>query len=150
MTGFYNLHLKLFVYFKDQTVSYQNTPLRPNCCIVWKAIKWNIKEILPRINFCSLSSLTLLMRQFVDNEGKGVHIKWLEMFGKFGLLCLLVTPVLRFALLPYYRRIHTYPTMSPYIQEKHCCRCKDLVVLHFLDLKKVHFFPCPQLNLWNL
>ena len=26
-------------------------------------------------------------------------------FGKFGVLCFLETPVLRFALLPYYRRI---------------------------------------------
>ena len=26
-------------------------------------------------------------------------------FGKFGVLCFLLTPVLRFALLPYYRRI---------------------------------------------
>ena len=26
-------------------------------------------------------------------------------FGKFGVLCFLVTPVLRFALLPYYQRI---------------------------------------------
>ena len=26
-------------------------------------------------------------------------------FGKFGVLCLLVTPILRFAPLPYYRRL---------------------------------------------
>ena len=31
--------------------------------------------------------------------------KW-SFFGTFGMLCCLVTPVLRFALLPYYRRIH--------------------------------------------
>ena len=29
-------------------------------------------------------------------------------FGKFGVLCFLKTPVLRFALLPYYRRIHKH------------------------------------------
>ena len=30
-------------------------------------------------------------------------------FGKFGVLCFLETPVLRFALLPYYRRIVQQP-----------------------------------------
>ena len=29
-------------------------------------------------------------------------------FGKFGALCFLVTPVLRFALLHYYRRVHQF------------------------------------------
>ena len=34
-------------------------------------------------------------------------VKKCSFFGKFGLLCFLETPVLRFALLPYYRRITT-------------------------------------------
>ena len=29
-------------------------------------------------------------------------------FGKFGVICFIETPVLRFALLPYYRRIYTF------------------------------------------
>ena len=33
-----------------------------------------------------------------------------EFFVKFGVLCFLVTSVLRFALLPYYRRNPFYPT----------------------------------------
>ena len=31
-----------------------------------------------------------------------------SLFGKFGVLCFLETPVLRFSLLPYYRRISIY------------------------------------------
>ena len=34
-------------------------------------------------------------------------------FGKFDVLCFLETPLLRFALLPYYRRIHGVVVSSP-------------------------------------
>ena len=33
-------------------------------------------------------------------------------FGKFGVLCFLETPILRFALLPYYRRVNNYVEQS--------------------------------------
>ena len=33
-------------------------------------------------------------------------------FGKFGVLCFLETSVLRFALLPYYRRINGFPPLT--------------------------------------
>ena len=49
---------------------------------------------------------------FVGNKAKGRISKRVcvsggkkcSFFGKFGVLCFLETPVLRFALLPYYRR----------------------------------------------
>ena len=37
-------------------------------------------------------------------------------FGKFGVLCFLKTPVLRFALLPYYRRLFQYSFNSPQVK----------------------------------
>ena len=62
-----------------------------------------------------------LPKQIVGNKAKGRFLKWVfqenkanfpclsrgkkcSFFGKFGLLCFLETTVLRFALLPYYRR----------------------------------------------
>ena len=43
----------------------------------------------------------------IGNKTKGRCVsggKKCSFFGKFGMLCFLETPVLRFALLPYYRR----------------------------------------------
>ena len=36
-----------------------------------------------------------------------------SLFGKFGVLCFLETPALRFALLPYYRRTHRITIVFP-------------------------------------
>ena len=61
--------------------------------------------------------------QFVSNKAKGRISKRVVcvsrgkkclFFGNFGVLCFLETPVLRFALLPYYKRIccMQYPCRS--------------------------------------
>ena len=50
-----------------------------------------------------------------------MRIRGLEMlvFGKIGLLCFIEAPVLRFALLPYYRRFET-----PKYFNSHFSKCK--------------------------
>ena len=44
-------------------------------------------------------------RVFQENKAQCVSGSKCSFFGKFGVLCFLGTPVLRFALLTYYRRI---------------------------------------------
>ena len=59
-------------------------------------------------------------RVFQENKARQIFHKtniWNErkkcsFFGKFGMLCFLETPVLRFALLPYYRPILVYHTKN--------------------------------------
>ena len=50
------------------------------------------------------------MRQKGESQNecykKTKHTKFSQIFGKFDVLCFLLTPVLRFALLPYCRRIN--------------------------------------------
>ena len=60
---------------------------------------------LHRISVCLFEFLitNVIRSLFWWSKGK----KW-SFFGKFGVLCFLLTPVLTFALLPYYRRISVW------------------------------------------
>ena len=64
-------------------------------------------------------------------------VKKRSFFGKFGVLCILVTSVLRFALLPYYRRIH--PTM---LASKNDHYTMHLIRLNkTIELLQKHLYP---------
>ena len=63
-------------------------------------------------NTSKINTCVVLIRITIGNKAKGQISKRVfqenkggKFFGKFGVLCFLETPVLRFALLPYYRRI---------------------------------------------
>ena len=45
----------------------------------------------------------ILKRVFQDNKARHIFVKNVRFCGKFGVLCFHETPVLRYALLPYYR-----------------------------------------------
>ena len=60
--------------------------------------KWVFQENKARQNFRKTNFLFLFLRVCIG-------VKKCSFFGKFGVLCFLETPVLRFALLPYYQRI---------------------------------------------
>ena len=56
------------------------------------------------------NSRKVISKLFISYQGKKCTcayqgVKKCSFFGKFGVLCFLEIPVLRFALLPYYRRI---------------------------------------------
>ena len=52
--------------------------------------------------------ILLKLPNIVGNKTRAYQgVRDVRFFGKFGVLCFLETPVLRFALLPYYRRYAT-------------------------------------------
>ena len=68
-----------------------------------------------------------------------VHVtagKQCSFFGKFGVLCFLVTPVLSLAILPYYRRIHNHHYYYyHYYYYHHHHPCQGSIDLHNIFLK---------------
>ena len=68
-----------------------------------------------------------------------VHVtggKQCSFFGKFGVLCFLVTPGLSLALLPYYRRIHNHHYYYyHYYYYHHHHPCQGSIDLHNIFLK---------------
>ena len=127
-------------------------------------IKIDMKNILSQ-NVCS--ELSLVIRQRGESQNgcfkKTKHVKFSEkrtflcvsggkkcsFFAKFGVLCFLETPVLRFALLPYYRRYHIRTTLcissskSDSQSELFNHKFKNLNSLS-PNLLRSHFLPIPK------
>ena len=67
-------------------------------------------------------------------------------FGKFGVLCILVTSVLRFVLLPYYRRLLITRKNYPILAWRNVFHKRDLAFINEESrLSRIIFPPCNRI-----